>query len=161
MTPRVLDGLLRTLPDDVVCTNEGPDTWSPFDVVGHLIHGERKDWRERIGIILEKGETRPFTPFDRFAQFKESEGKSMGDLLDEFARLRGGSIEWLKSLNLTTADLDRTGMHPSLGRVTLRNLISTWPTHDLTHIAQVCRVLAKRYKHEIGPWLEYMRLVQG
>ncbi len=161
LTPGVFDRLLRGLPDEVVRTNEGPDTWSPFDIVGHLNHGERKDWRERICIILEHGESKPFTPFDRLAQFRESEGKSMSDLLDEFARLRAGNIDWLRGLDLSKADLARKGTHPSLGAVTLGNLIATWIAHDKVHIAQACRVMAKRYKEEIGPWLQYMRLLQS
>jgi hypothetical protein len=161
LTPGVLDKLLRPLPDELVRANEGPDTWSPFDIVGHLLHGDKRPWRERITILLEKGESEAFPQFDRFAQFKDSEGKTMGDLLTEFATRRAENVVWLKGLKLQPPDLERKGLHPNLGPVTLGNLLSTWPAHDLTHIAQICRVLAKRYKEPMGPWVEFNRLVKG
>ena len=160
-TPLVLDRMLRHLPDEVVRTNEGPDTWSPFDVVGHLLHGDKRPWRERINWILEKGDSEPFPTFDRFAQATDSIGKSMDDLLTEFEERRRANVAWLKSLNLGEADLVRKGLHPNLGPITLGNLMATWPAHDLTHIAQICRVLAKRFKEPMGPWVEFNRLVKG
>jgi hypothetical protein len=158
-TPAVLKTLLTGISDDWVMNNEGPETFSPYDVIGHLIHGEKTDWRERATMILEHGESKTFVPYDRFAQFEESKGKSLQQLLSEFEELRGKNLQWLKSLQLTDADLDKTGMHPGLGRVTLKQLLSTWAVHDLTHIAQVSRVMAKQYKEEIGPWVEYFRIM--
>ena len=158
-TPAVLKTLLTGISDDWVMSNEGPETFSPYDVIGHLIHGEKTDWRDRATIILEHGESKTFTPYDRFAQFAESKGKTLPQLLAEFEVLRKANLDWLKSLQLTPADLDKTGMHPELGRVTLRQLLSTWVVHDLTHIAQVARVMAKQHKEEIGPWVEYFRIM--
>lgn len=158
-TPSVLRALLGGLPDEWVMGNEGPETFSPYDVVGHLIHGDKTDWRYRAKIILEFGVAKKFTPYDRFAQASESEGKSLQQLLDEFSGLREQNIQWLKSLQLTEADLEKKGMHPALGEVTLRNLLATWVVHDLTHIAQVGRVMAKQYKEEMGPWPEYFRIL--
>ena len=125
-TPTVLKTLLSDLHDDWIMNNEGPETFSPYDVIGHLIHGEKTDWATRAKIILEFGLLKPFTPWDRFAQHEESKGKSLLQLLDEFARVRKENLDWLKSLNLTETDLDKKGMHPKLGEVTLRNLLSTW-----------------------------------
>jgi len=159
LTPPVFDHLLRTLPDEVVRSNEGPDTWSPFDVVGHLIHAEKNTWKQRIEIILQHGESMPFPQFDRFAQFEASKGKSMVELLDEFTALRPENVKWLKGLNLTEQDLTRTGIHASFGQITLGNLLATWPAHDMTHIYQVCRVLGKRFKEPMGPWIAFNRLV--
>jgi hypothetical protein len=158
-TPTVLCSLLTGLSDDWIMNNEGPETFSPYDVIGHLIQGEKTDWRNRAMMILEHGTEKTFVPFDRFAQFEESKGKSLSQLLDEFERLRKESLVWLRSLNLTETDFDKKGIHPSLGEVTLRQLLSTWVAHDLTHIAQVSRVMAKQYKEEIGPWLEYFRIL--
>ncbi len=135
---------------------EGPQTWSAYDVVGHLIHGERADWIPRMRVVLEHGTTRAFDPFDRFAQERDSAGKSLADLLDEFARLRRVSIAELRAAGLVTADFDRRGMHPALGEVTLGNLLATWVVHDLGHVAQIARVMAKRYADEVGPWREYL-----
>ena len=160
-TPGVLDRMLRGLPDEMVRRNEGADTWSAFDVVGHLVHGEQTDWLERIGIIMKHGENKPFKPFDRFAQLKENIGKSMDDLLTAFAELRARNLKELQNLNLEDSDLDRRGTHPNLGPVTLRNLIATWAAHDYVHIAQISRVLGKFYARDIGPWLEYMRLLKS
>lgn len=159
-TPSVLRTLLSGLADEWIMNNEGPETFSPFDVIGHLIHGEKTDWAARTKIILEKGTTVPFTPWDRFAQFRDSEGKSLEQLLDEFERLRKENMKWMRSLQLTTDDLDKKGIHPGLGEVTLRNLLATWVVHDLTHVAQVTRVMAKQYKEEMGPWPEYFRILQ-
>ena len=158
-TPAVLRSLLSGLDNNWIMNNEGPETFSPYDVVGHLIHGEKTDWPDRTTMILEHGDSKSFVPFDRFAQFEASKGKSLQQLLDEFEKLRAKNLEWLRSLNLTEADLDKTGMHPMLGRVTLRQLLSTWVIHDLTHIAQITRVMAKQYKEEIGPWIEFFRIM--
>jgi len=158
-TPAVLKTLLSGLPGDWVMNNEGPETFSPFDVIGHLIHGEKTDWVTRAKIILEFGLTKPFTPWDRFAQYEESKDKTLQQLLDEFERVRKINIEWMRSLHLTEDDFDKKGMHPKLGEVTLRNLLSTWVVHDLTHIAQITRVMAKQYKEEMGPWPEFFRIL--
>lgn len=158
-TPAVLQALLGGLPDDWVLPNEGPETFSPYDVVGHLIHGEKADWTVRTKMILKFGNTQTFEKYDRFAQYEESKGKSLQQLLDEFAAIRKENIVWFKALNLTKQDLDSKGMHPVLGEVTLRNLLSTWVIHDLTHIAQVTRVMAKQYKDEMGPWQEFFRIL--
>ena len=158
-TPAVLRSLLSNLNNDWMMNNEGADTFSPYDVIGHLIHGEKTDWTVRAEIILEFGLSKPFTPWDRFAQFEESKGKSLQQLLDEFEAVRNKNLAWLKSLNLTETDFDKKGMHPSLGEVTLRNLLSTWVVHDLTHIAQITRVMAKQYKEEMGPWPEFFRIL--
>ncbi len=158
-TPSVLNELLYGLTDEWIMSNEGPETFSPFDVVGHLIHGEKTDWVARAKIILETGQARPFEPYDRFAQFEESRGKTLGQLLDEFAALRKENVKWLQSLELKEGDLERKGMHPSLGEVTLRNLLATWVVHDLTHIAQITRVMAKQYKEEMGPWPAFFRIL--
>lgn len=158
-TPVVLKALLSGIHDDWVMNNEGPETFSPYDVVGHLIHGEKTDWTARAKLILEFGLSKPFEPYDRFAQYEESRGKTLQQLLDEFEKIRAGNTGWLKSLNLTEADLDKKGMHPKLGEVTLRNLLATWVVHDLTHIAQITRVMAKQYKEEMGPWPEFFRIL--
>ena len=160
-TPATLDGLLRGLPDTWIVANEGDNTWSPFDVVGHLIHGERTDWVPRARIILEHGEARPFDKFDRFAQFAVSKNRSLSALLDEFASLRRQSLEDLDRLRLSESDLERRGRHPELGVVTLRQLLSTWVAHDLDHIAQISRVLARQYSDEVGPWRAYLRIISG
>ena len=159
-TPSVLRALLTGLPDDWVMNNEGPETFSPYDVLGHLIHGEKTDWRPRVNKILEKGTSSAFDPYDRFAQYQESKGKSLSQLLDEFENLRAANMKWFKSLGLTTVKLDAEGMHPVLGKVTLRQLLATWVIHDLTHIAQVTRVMAKQYKEEMGPWIKFFRIME-
>jgi len=159
-TPAVADTLLRGLHESWTNANEGPETWSPFDVVGHLIHGEKTDWVPRVEIILAHGESVPFTPFDRFAQFRDSKGKTLGQLLDEFATLRKANIEKVESLNITEAQLALTGIHPMFGSVTLKQLFATWVTHDLNHLNQINRVMAKRYKETVGPWQEFILIVQ-
>lgn len=159
-TPATLDALLRGLPDAWIGANEGRDTWSPFDIVGHLIHGERTDWLPRIKMILEHGEARAFEPFDRLAQFAESEGRTFANLLDEFASLRQESLRDLAALHLTNADLDRRGQHPAFGVVTLRQLMATWVAHDLDHLMQISRVLARQYSDEVGPWRAYLRIIR-
>src|SRR5690606_23372561 len=143
-TPAVLDAWLRGLPDGWITAHEGDGTWSPFDVMGHLIHGERTDWMGRARMILEHGESRLFAPFDRFAQFRESEGKTLAALLDEFTGLRRQNLAELAGLNLAEADLDRRGRHPAFGTVTLRQLLATWVAHDLDHISQIARVIARQ-----------------
>lgn len=160
-TPAVLDAMLRGLPDGWVAAHEGGDTWSPYDVVGHLIHGERTDWMGRLRIILEHGEARPFDPFDRLAQFRDSKGRTLDGLLDEFAALRRENLRELSARRLTTADLDRRGRHPAFGTVTLRQLLATWVAHDLDHVVQISRVMARQYSDEVGPWREYLRIVNG
>ena len=160
-TPATLDALLRGLPDDWVSANEGADTWSPIDVLGHLIHGERTDWVPRARIILEHGDARAFEPFDRFAQFAESPARNIESLLDEFASLRQQSLRDFAALHITDADLGRPGRHPAFGPVTLRQLLSTWVAHDLDHIVQISRVLARPYADEVGPWRAYLRVIGG
>jgi hypothetical protein len=151
--------MLSGLPDDWVMPNEGPETFSPYDVVGHLIHGEKTDWVVRAKMVLEFGNTKTFEKYDRFAQYQESKGKSLQQLLDEFTAIRKENMAWLRSLNLTEADLDRKGLHPVLGEVTLRNLLATWVVHDITHVAQITRVMAKQYKEEMGPWPQFFRIL--
>lgn len=158
-TPMVLKTLLSNLDDGWIMNNEGPETFSPYDVIGHLIHGEKTDWVTRAKIILEQGTSKPFTPWDRFAQYEESKNKSLPQLLDKFELVRKENMLWLKASNLSEADLDKKGMHPALGEVTLRNLLATWVVHDLTHIAQITRVMAKQYKEEMGPWPEFFRIL--
>lgn len=160
-TPATLDAMLRGLPGGWIAANEGGDTWSPYDIVGHLIHGERADWLPRARIILEHGENRAFDPFDRLAQFEESRGRTLPSLLDDFALARRQSLRELDALKLTEADLDRRGRHPAFGAVTLRQLLATWVAHDLDHIMQISRVLARQYSDEVGPWREYLRIING
>jgi hypothetical protein len=160
-TPAVLDAMLRGLPDGWVAAHEGDGTWSPFDVLGHLVHGERTDWIPRLRIILEHGEDRAFDTFDRFAQFADAEGRSLDTLLDEFAALRQGNLDALAAVRLTATDLERRGRHPQLGPVTLRELLATWVAHDLDHIVQISRVLARQYSDEVGPWRAYLRIISG
>jgi len=157
-TPATLDALLRGLPDTWTTAHQGGATWSPYDVVGHLIHGERADWIPRARIILEHGEDRAFEPFDRLAQLEESRGKSLADLLDEFAARRAESLRALEAMALTGSDLDRRGCHPAFGPVTLRQLIATWVAHDLDHVMQIARVLGSQYADEVGPWRAYLRV---
>jgi hypothetical protein len=158
-TPDVLETLLKDLPEDWTMHNEGGKSWSPYDVVGHLIHGEKTDWIARTKIVLSDELEKTFTPFDRFAQFEESKGKSLNQLLQEFRTLRLANVKTLEGFKITDSMLDKTAMHPSLGKVTLRNLLATWTTHDLNHIYQIVRVMAKHYKTEVGPWSQYLRLV--
>ena len=160
-TPRTLDDLLRGLPDGWIAANEGENTWSPFDVIGHLIHGERTDWIPRARIILRHGETRAFEKFDRFAQFADSSGRTLASLLDEFATLRQANLRELESLRVSGDDLDRRGRHPELGTVTLRQLLATWVAHDLDHVVQISRVIARQYSDEVGPWRSYLRIISG
>jgi DinB superfamily len=159
-TPGALDALLRGLPEIWVLRNEGEKTWSAFDVLGHLIHGERTDWLPRTRMILEFGESRTFEPFDRWAQERESAGKSLAELLDEFARLRAQGLRELRAMNLQAKDLARRGRHPSQGVVVLGELLATWAVHDLTHLHQISRVMAHQYREAVGPWQEYLGVLQ-
>ena len=158
-TPAVLRALLWEVPDSWASQSEGPETWSPFDIVGHLIHGERTDWIARTEILLTFGEERPFTPFDRFAQFEASRGKTLQQLLDTFAEARAANLTRLQSLGLTPQDLDRRGRHPELGACTLRELLATWVAHDLSHIAQIARVMGRQYAEAVGPWRAYLPML--
>jgi DinB superfamily len=159
-TPAAVNELLCGLPDIWARSNEGSDTWSAFDVVGHLICAERTDWMPRVRLILETGETRPFEPFDRFAQIKENEGKSLEEILNEFGRARTGNLASLRLLNLQKEDLARRGKHPALGTVTLAQLLATWAVHDLTHLHQISRVMARQYREAVGPWSTYLGVPQ-
>jgi hypothetical protein len=156
--PAVLDALLRDLPEP--WRNEGAHTWSTFDVVGHLVHGERTDWIQRARIVLQFGQTRPFEPFDRMSFLRDSQGKSLAQLLDEFARLRSENLDQLRALHLQPEDLDRCGRHPALGEVTLSQLLATWAAHDLTHLHQISRILAHQYRDAVGPWSQYLGVLQ-
>ena len=158
-TPRVLESLLKGLPDSWTACNEGGDSWSAFDIVGHLIHGERTDWIQRLKIILNDSDNKTFNPFDRFAQLEASRGKTLHQLLEEFKRLRSKNLSYLKSLNIAEDQFGLKAIHPSLGEVTLGQLLAAWVAHDLGHLAQISRVMAKQYKDEIGPWVEYMTVM--
>jgi hypothetical protein len=155
-TPAAFDALLRDLPEAWTLRNEGEKTWSAFDVVGHLIHGERTDWMPRVRMVLEFGETKAFVPFDRWGQVTETQGKSLERLLDDFARLRKENLDELRALNLRQEDLERPGRHPALGTVTLSELLATWAVHDLTHLHQISRVMAHQYREAVGPWSDYL-----
>ena len=158
-TPQIVRSILDGLPSSWINADEGPDTWSPYVVIGHLIQGERTDWIERARIILAQGADRRFTPFDRFAQFRESEGKTLRDLLDEFASLRAANLDTLRDWRLTEAQLELTGEHPAFGSVTLRQLLATWVAHDLGHLVQISRVMARQYRDAIGPWRAYLSVM--
>ncbi len=159
-TPAALDALLRDLPETLTHRNEGDATWNAFDIVGHLIHAERTDWLPRARRILEFGETRAFEPFDREGQVHASAGKSLPHLLDEFAAVRSENLTQLRALNLQPGDLARRGRHPSLGAVTLSQLLATWAAHDLTHLHQLSRVMAHQYRELVGPWSGYLGVLQ-
>jgi len=158
-TPGVLRDLLDGLPPFWLEGTEGSGSWSPFDVVGHLVHGERTDWIPRARLILESGDAVPFTPFDRFAQFRDSRGKSLDDLLREFESLRAENLRTLAGWRLQPADLHRPGRHADLGPVTLGQLLATWVAHDLGHVAQITRVMARQYRGEVGPWVAYLPIL--
>lgn len=158
-TPSTLTYLLQNLSDEWIKNNEGGETWSPYDVVGHLIHGDKTNWIQRIRVILEYGETKQFEPFDRFAQFKLYNRKSLPELLAIFIELRNDNLKILDELNITNEKLQLKGKHPELGTVTLSQLISTWVVHDLNHIAQIVRVIAKQYSNEVGPWKAYLSIL--
>ena len=155
-TPATLRTMLSGLPDEWITSNEGGESWSPYDVVGHLVSLEHTDWIPRAKIILEHGASRPFDPLDRFAMFTESQGKSLGQLLDEFAEVRQQNINTLRTMNLTLADYSRQGKHPELGDVNLGQLLATWVVHDLNHIHQIAQTMARQYKDAVGAWREYL-----
>ena len=159
-TPKALDALLRALPDGWVLSNEGDGSWSAFDIVGHLIVGERTDWMTRARVILEQGEAREFTPFDRFAKARETKGKSLDQLLDEFTEARAKSLAELEALHLLPKDLAKLGRHPRLGVVTLSQLLATWTAHDMTHLHQLARVMAHQYREAVGPWVAFLGVLR-
>ncbi|MGH9522649.1 MAG: DinB family protein, partial [Terriglobales bacterium] len=159
-TPRVLDALLRDQPEVWTSRNEGDGTWSAFDVVGHLIHGDHTDWIPRARMILDHGESRPFEPFDREGHARAVEGKTLPMLLDDFARLRGEKLAELRAMNLQALDFERRGRHPALGSVTLGQLLATWVTHDLTHLHQLSRIMAHQYREAVGPWSAYLGVLK-
>ena len=159
-TPAALNALLCDLPETWTLRNEGENTWSPFDIVAHLIHCERTDWMPRAKMVLQFGESQTFAPFDRGGNLRESRGKSLEQLLDEFARLRSENLRELSALNLRQEDLDRRGRHPAFGSVTLSALLATWAVHDLTHLHQLSRVLAHQYRDAVGPWSVYLGVLQ-
>lgn len=159
-TPAALKALLSGLSSEWTANNEGENTWSPYDVIGHLIHGERTDWMPRLQIILASGEAQPFPPFDRFAQFEEGQSKTIDELLTEFAALRVQSLATLTGLNLTTEDLQKRGTHPAFGAVRLEELLATWVVHDLSHLTQITRTMAKQYTEAVGPWAEYLSVLR-
>jgi len=158
-TPATLRAWLGVLPEPWVMNDEGPDTFSAFEVVGHLIHAERTDWIVRARVILAQGPDRRFPPFDRFGHRAESRGRSMSQLLDDFARERASSLSILEEWQLTDRQLELEGEHPELGPVTLRQLLATWVAHDLSHIAQIARVMAKQYRTEVGPWRAFLPIM--
>src|SRR6201997_5655117 len=155
-TPAALNALVRDLPETWTLHNEGQTSWSVFDIVGHLIHGERTDWMPRARMVLQFRESKTFEPFDRLGQVRESQGKSLEQLLDEFARLRSENLRELRALNLGPEDLALRGRHPALGVVTLSQLLATWAVHDLTHLHQISRVMGHQYRDAVGPWSEYL-----
>lgn len=159
-TPSVLDALLRGTSGAWHAINEGGDTWSAVDVLGHLAHGEETDWVPRARIILEHGADKPFEPFDRFAQLERFAGWPLERLLDRFAELRAANVETVRSWKLTEDQLGLPGRHPALGAVTLRQLLATWAVHDLNHLAQIERVMARRYAEAVGPWQEYLSILK-
>lgn len=158
-TPATFRALLGDLPDSWLHVDEGPDTFSPYENLGHLVHGERADWLARARIILEQGEDRRFEPYDRFAQRRESAGKSLATLLDEFAQLRAANLETLRAWNVGERELALEGVHPAFGPVTLRQLLAAWVAHDLGHLAQTSRVMAKRHREDVGPWRAYLPIL--
>ncbi len=158
-TPVILEAFLKDLSEEWTLSNEGGDSWSPFDVVGHLIHGEKTDWIQRMKIILGEGPGKTFAPFDRFAQFESSKGKSMNELLDEFKERRAENLAILKMMKLSEDKFILKAIHPGLGEVSMKQLLSAWVAHDLGHIAQISRVMAKQYKEEVGPWNEYLTVM--
>jgi DinB superfamily len=160
-TPTVLRVLLLDLPSPWITASEGQGTWTPFDVIGHLIHGERTNWLVRVEHILQHGDTVPFPPFDREAMFTASRGQSLGDLLETFRQVRTENLDCLMALNLTDADLERIGLHPEFGAVTLGQHLATWVAHDLSHTGQVVRVMAKQYASAVGPWRAYLSILRS
>jgi hypothetical protein len=160
-TPAALSALLSGIPEEWTHATEGPDTWSPYDVIGHLLHGEHSNWVERARIILAQKEARSFPPFDRFAQFRESEGKTLTQLLDEFSEARRRNLDWLRAQQISEVQLTLEANHPAFGAVTLSQLLATWVVHDLDHLTQIARVMAKQYDAAVGPWKEYLRVLRS
>lgn len=158
-TPKTLISFLENLSDEWIHCNEGENTWSAFDIIGHLIHGEITDWIPRLNIILSSSDNKTFATFDRFAQFENSKGKTINQLLNEFSKLRQENLNRLKSLTISKEQLSIKGIHPQLGEITLKELLSCWVAHDLGHIAQIARVMAKQYKNEVGPWANYLPIL--
>lgn len=159
-TPAALNALLRGLPETWTLRNEGEDSWSVLEILGHLIYGERTDWMPRTRLVLQFGDTRPFEPFDRLGHVTESRGKSSDELLDEFTRLRSENLNELRAMDLKPEDLERQGMHPALGAVTLSQLLATWAAHDLSHLHQISRVMAHQHRDAVGPWSAYLGVMQ-
>jgi hypothetical protein len=159
-TPAVLDALLRGLPEIWIRGKEGAGSWSPFDVVAHLIHTERENWIPRARVILDFGETKAFAPFDREGNFQECQENTLEQLLGEFARLRDENLQQLSAMNLLLRDLERKGRHPALGAVTLSQLLATWAAHDLTHLHQISRVMAVQYREAVGSWNKFLGVLQ-
>jgi len=160
-TPGTLRALLSDLPDAWIRANEGEGTWSPYEVVGHLVHGERAAWVPRVEHMLRHNESVPFPPFDREAMFVASAGMSLGDLLDTFARLRAESLDRLSGLGLVEADLSRRGLHPEFGTVAIGQLLATWVVHDLGHVGQVVRAMSRQYAEAVGPWRAYLSILHS
>jgi len=160
-TPAVLNSLLQNIDADWTSNNEGGDSWSVYDIIGHYIHGEKTDWVTRAKIILSTGSDKRFEPFDRFAQFRDSEGKSLAQLLSEFEQLRKENINWLRTQQLTDKNLEQKGIHPAFGEVSLAQLLAAWVVHDLNHIWQISRVMANHYRTDTGPWPAYFKILQG
>lgn len=158
-TPQLLRAMLGGLPEEWAGARDGPDTWSPYDIVGHLIHGERTDWVPRARLILARGPERRFEPFDRFAQLRAPRAVPLDALLDDFERLRAESLATLAGWRLTDDELALDGEHPELGRVTLRQLLATWVAHDLSHVSQTARVMARQYREAVGPWRAYLTIM--
>ena len=159
-TPDALNALLRDLPETWTHGNEGENTWSPYDIVAHLIDAERTNWIPRARMIVQLGESQAFPSFDRGGHIRESQGESLGQLLDEFARVRSESLDELRALNLRPEDFKRRGLHPALGAVTLSQLLATWATHDLTHLHQISRVMANQYREAVGPWSKFLGVLK-
>jgi hypothetical protein len=159
-TPQVLEDLLLDIPDALLHANEGDDSWSSYDVVGHLIHGEKTDWIPRMKICLSDDDNKTFTPFDRFAQFEDSKGKSLPELLATFRRLREENMVTLQNFHLSSQDFKRTAIHPAFGTVTLQQLLATWVVHDLNHLYQITRTISHQYREETGPWRAYLRIIE-
>jgi len=159
-TPTVVKSLLGNLSDDWIKNTSNSKNWSPFDIIGHLIHGEETDWIPRVEIIVAQGENLTFEPFDRFAQFEKSKNKTLNELIETFAVSRTKNLGILREMNLTEEKLKLKGTHPELGEVTLEQLLATWVVHDLNHLKQLVTVLAYKYAENVGVWKEYLSILQ-
>jgi len=159
-TPGALNELLRGMPEEWIGRNEGGDSWTPHETVAHLAHAERADWMPRVRHLLEFGESRPFPPFDRLPQREQIQRKGTSELLVEFAALRAASLDQLRELDLGPAQMERRGLHPALGAVSLSQLLATWAAHDLTHLHQISRVMAHQYRESVGPWSKFLGVLQ-